>query len=36
MKQIAVINTDVILGRKIAYHCSKAAPEFSEIGRAHV
>ena len=29
MKQIAVVNTDVILGRKIGYHCGKAAPEFT-------
>jgi anti-sigma regulatory factor (Ser/Thr protein kinase) len=29
MKQIAVINTDAILGRKIGYHCGKAAPDFT-------
>jgi len=29
MNQIAVVNTDKIVGRKIAYHCSKAAPDFS-------
>lgn len=29
MKQMAVINTDAILGRKIGYHCGKAAPDFT-------
>jgi hypothetical protein len=29
MKQIAVVNTDVILGRKIGYHCGKVAPDFT-------
>jgi anti-sigma regulatory factor (Ser/Thr protein kinase) len=29
MRQIAVINTDPILERKVGYHCAKATPEFT-------
>ena len=29
MNRIAVVNTDKIVTRKIAYHCSKAAPDFT-------